>query len=277
MKKLFLLITVIALLFLNISETIDKQGHVYFNRAIKNAATTYLTARGINGAISMIQSGTVMASPAGVGVSISPGEILDPLNDLIEQFSSIMLFATASLGVQKLLLVFSGWLPTKITVFLFLAILMFVIFFNKNRVFKTLNSPIFYKLLIIILSIRFIIPFIVLSNGAFESIFLGYRISEKITDIQLVEKITKQTEQHEDYRQEGWLDTFSNKAKEFEKIKENAILLKEKLSNSVDNIIDLISLFIIQTILLPLVFLFLVLKMAKNLFCYDYSNFIQIL
>ncbi len=265
MKKYGSIAVILILLLLNISDIIDDAGHEYFNKAIKNAGTTYLIARGINGVISVIQDGEIMVSPAGVGASISPGEILDPLNDLIEQFSDIMLLATASLGIQKLLLVFSAWWLFKSAVLLSL-IAVLAGFFLKSRHFASkLNNPIFYKILIILLSIRFIIPFIVVSNGIFESIFLSDRLNDKIEKIQLVENLAAEIDGNEE---EGWFRNLVNKTQ----IKEKTTLIKEKLSNSVDNIIDLIALFMIQTVLFPISFLYLALKLAKFLFVYDFSQ-----
>ncbi len=64
----------------------------------------YAVARGLNGVISMAQGTELAIEPMGVGVTLAPGEILDPLNDLIEQVSTVLLFAAASLGVQKIML-----------------------------------------------------------------------------------------------------------------------------------------------------------------------------
>jgi hypothetical protein len=50
-----------------------------------------------------------------------------------------------------------------------------------------------------------------------------------------------------------------------ELLKENATLLKEKLTRSISTIIDLIALFIIQTVLLPIAFLYLAVKLVKTL------------
>ena len=50
--------------------------------------------------------GTILA---GVGVIFTLGQILDPINDLIERFSSVMLVAASSLGLQILLLNITSW------------------------------------------------------------------------------------------------------------------------------------------------------------------------
>ena len=82
--------------------------------ALTRALAAFAVARGINGAISVAQSAEVSLEPGGVGVSLAPGEVLDPVNDLVEQFSTLMLTASASLGLQKLLVGASVWLPIKV-------------------------------------------------------------------------------------------------------------------------------------------------------------------
>jgi hypothetical protein len=53
--------------------------------------TVYAIARGLNAVISAAQGTELSIEPMGVGLTLTPGEILDPLNDLIEQFSSVLL------------------------------------------------------------------------------------------------------------------------------------------------------------------------------------------
>src|SRR6185369_7578623 len=46
--------------------------------------------------------------PGGVGMTFAPGQFLDPLNDLVEQVSTIMLAVCVSFGVQLILLHIGG-------------------------------------------------------------------------------------------------------------------------------------------------------------------------
>lgn len=59
-------------------------------------------ARGLNAVVSVAQGTELSIEPVGVGVTLAPGEILDPLNDLIEQVSTVLLIASASIGIQKI-------------------------------------------------------------------------------------------------------------------------------------------------------------------------------
>ena len=75
----------------------------------ERAFITFALARTLNGVISAVQGTKLALQPAGVGVTLTPGEVLDPVNDLIERFSWIMMAATLSLGVQQVLLEVAQW------------------------------------------------------------------------------------------------------------------------------------------------------------------------
>ncbi len=268
MRSRWTVVVLAILLVLNLTDISDKAGDRYFDESLKNATATYVVARGLNGVISVIQDVDIAATPAGVGILISPGESLDPLNDLIEKFSTIMLLATASLGIQKILLSISGWWVTRILISGFIiTVIITQILYKFGKINN--NGSFLFKIVILLLSLRFVVPFIALSSSMFESVFLNESINSKTESLKIIERTT--TEINTDNPESTWLEMTMNSGKEFGRFKEKAVLLKEKLANSVENIIDLIPLFILQTILLPLAFLYFAVKLIKILFRYDFS------
>lgn len=101
--------------------------------SITDAAVVYGIARSINAAVSLLQSAEVGAF---VG-SISPGEAFDPINDLIERFSTVMTWSLGSLALQKILLsIFSSY-PLKILFTAACITLLFPkLFFRQSRRLK---------------------------------------------------------------------------------------------------------------------------------------------
>jgi hypothetical protein len=89
------------------SRPLDDAAGEHLDRGMKAAFAAFATARALNGVISLVQSAQVSAQ-LGVGMSVSPGELLDPVNDLIERFSDAMLVATVAFGIQKVLLAVGG-------------------------------------------------------------------------------------------------------------------------------------------------------------------------
>jgi prefoldin subunit 5 len=72
----------------------------YVDEALVAGGVVFATARGINAIVSVLQ-GTELDA---VMLTFSIGELLDPVNDLIERFSGVMLVALGSLALQKILL-----------------------------------------------------------------------------------------------------------------------------------------------------------------------------
>ena len=98
---LFVLALLVSLLLQPFSrQTLDRA----FNRAL----TSYVAARGLDATISVFQESSISA---GIGVqgTFALGEVLDPINDLIERFSNILLLSLLSLGVQRLILSLGFW------------------------------------------------------------------------------------------------------------------------------------------------------------------------
>jgi hypothetical protein len=82
---------------------LDTAADAQLDRGMKSAFAAFASARALNAAISVAQSARVSAQ-VGVGMSVSPGEVLDPVDDLVEHFSNFMLAATVAFGAQKVLL-----------------------------------------------------------------------------------------------------------------------------------------------------------------------------
>ncbi len=91
---------VAAVLVLAWSGVLDRPSEAYLDAALLGAGAIYATARAINGLVSVLQ-GTELSVPL---LSFTIGEFLDPVNDLVERFSAMMMVALGSLALQKVLL-----------------------------------------------------------------------------------------------------------------------------------------------------------------------------
>jgi MFS family permease len=270
MRNKMIILLLAVLLVLNLTHCADQAGDDYFDKALKSAAVTFAVARVLNGIITLVQHVEVAATPAGVGLSVAPGQILDPLNDLIEQFSTVMLLATVSLAIQKRLLAFSGWWAAKIVIAALLSLLLILLILDQFKIARQVNKSVLYKIVLLLLFVRFALPFVAISSSIIEAQFLKEPIQAKTEKLQLVEQFA--TEAIDTDEVQKWHESLIASGKNLIKVRENAALLKERLSKSISTIIDLIALFIIQTVLLPLAFLYLAVKLVKQLFAYDVSG-----
>ena len=103
-SKLFLSLFFILAIVFNLNQALDNSSQHYVDKAFNRAIISFGIAKTLNGVISVAQGTEVAIQPAGVGINLTPGQILDPVNDLIERFSWIMLASTTSLGIQKVFL-----------------------------------------------------------------------------------------------------------------------------------------------------------------------------
>jgi hypothetical protein len=98
---------VVATILLNWIPQLDVLTQKYLETSISDNLVIYATARVVNGVISVIQSIELSLS-LGAGVAMHLGEVLDPLNDLIERFSAFVLYGLTALGIQQLVLLASS-------------------------------------------------------------------------------------------------------------------------------------------------------------------------
>jgi hypothetical protein len=76
---------------------------------LKRALIAFASARTLNAALSAIKEASV-SFQVGAGVTVKPGAVLQPLDQVVEQFSNLMFVATASFAVQRLMIeIFSSW------------------------------------------------------------------------------------------------------------------------------------------------------------------------
>ena len=262
-NKLLLVIFTLLSLCLALSFTIDDNAKKLVDDSFKQSVIVFGSAKALNAVISLAQ-GTQINLPF---VTVAVGEILDPINDLVEQFSLVMLASMVSLGIQKILL---NFVTTDIyNYLLFTSIIIFNFWLFKRFTNDEKIRNLFFKITFILLFLRFAIPMMAYVNEVSYNYFVKpqYNIEELNQDILKVKddvsKINKETiTQKQD-------SSFFNKVMEkfdssyYEK-KVNEY--KDAVDNSSQYIIDLIIVFIFQTIFLPIIFLFLLYSFVKSIF-----------
>ena len=119
---------------------------------LKRALVSFATARLLNGVISVAQGTEASVQPFGVGVTFAPGQILDPVNDLVEQFSHLMLAASVAFGVQKALISIGSYWPVSLALSA-AALGWWWLHLRRTSVPYWLS-----RLLVILLMLRFAVP-----------------------------------------------------------------------------------------------------------------------
>jgi len=177
----WLLISLLVIaVFLSSFSSVDRYAEQEYESLFQRALITFALARTLNGLISAVQGTELALQPAGVGVTLTPGEVLDPVNDLVERFSWIMLGATLSLGVQQVLLDMGQWWGMRLLVALLgLAWLWFL--WRRQKHDDNSNEALsryLSRALLLVLILRFAVPLAIIANEAVYTLFLESRYEE---------------------------------------------------------------------------------------------------
>ncbi len=270
-----------ALLKMTYVKKIDDRGSQYFSETLKRAVYAFAIARAINGVISVVQDTKLAVTPAGFGVALGVGEILDPINDLIERFSWIMLISTTSLGIQKIFMEVGIWFGFKILLTFSMVVCLMGIWLPP---FSRVNlMSLGYKMVLVSIVIRFCIPAVAI-------------VSDEIYDLFLREKYLKSTESLEEIKRElknpnlleqdtenrpgesGFWDgliRMYKDAKETANIRQRLALLKDAVSHCVTYTINLIIVFVLQTIVIPVLVLWGLIRFTGYLLGSNISNVLE--
>lgn len=158
-------ILAIILLVLSGLGLLDSLATELNSNSITDAAIIYGVARSINAAISLIQSAELNLVFIG---SVHLGELLDPINDLIERFSSVMVWSLSSLALQKVLLDVFGSFLFKI-IFTIFCILMMVL----DRIITSIKYlKRIWVIFLVIASLRFSIVIVCVLTAIFDYFFI---------------------------------------------------------------------------------------------------------
>jgi hypothetical protein len=247
-KSIFIFISIIfsVVIFLNIINTKSQE---FLDSSIKRATITFASAKALNSIISFAQ-GTEAGPP---GITFAVGEFLDPLNDLVERFSMVMLLSIISLGIQKILLLIlsnAGFSYFLISLIVICNILMLL----GSRFFLKIT-----KLTVVFILISFSISFLEISNTLLYKHLISdkYSIQKANSKIDYLITDMKQISK----KQKSSFLGFSNFS-----ISDKIDDFKQKAKETNDYIINLIIIFIFQTIFSPLLFGVVLYKLIKLIF-----------
>lgn len=252
-----------------LSGFVDDVSGSYAESAFKRALVTFAVARTLNGVISAAQGTEIALEPGGVGVNLSVGEVLDPINDLIEQFSTVMLVATSSLGLQNILLKMTSWWGVTAALVIFAVLALASIW--SPRLAASKYVAVISRVFLVVLFIRFAVPLLILGTNMISETFLA---SEQAAATEALNATRNDIEQIDTEMQaapdadQSLMDRLGSMIADsmaYVDPNDRVTRLKESVSNASEHIVNLIVIFVLQTIILPLVFLWLFVETMKSI------------
>jgi hypothetical protein len=165
---------------------IDNNADDYFTTTSQQALVTYASCRGLNAILSTVEE---MGLDLPIFGEFPVGNLIEPLDDLTERLSTIMLYSISSLGLQKIFMEISVVYSFKlIAICLFVLILALWI-----PVINSLLSNFIIKIIVILLVMRFFLPFSALANSLIQKEFFDKNIQ---TNVQILSSISSKGEQN---------------------------------------------------------------------------------
>lgn len=250
---------------------LDSVAETYFKDSITKAGVSYGVCRLINGTVSVIQQSSVQLEPAGIGMSLAVGQIVDPINDMVERLSNVLVLSITSLGIQELAYEISITLAPPIFAS-FLFVLSALVWFKRENLFAL--QKVILNVLVIVCIARCCLPLSSAANEFLQAHFFEDRIVEanakladgtadldKLKDVDLPEYdgMLKTIESSASY--------IKHKSVEFK----NAVRITiENKGLIVENLLTLtflyLGVFVIQILVLPLAIFWFLMRFVHALF-----------
>lgn len=173
-RRLLLLNGVLVLVVLSWLGQGDRASDEYLNASLLQASIAFASARALNALISVLQSTTISFSLFG-GVAVTLGELLDPFNDLVEQYAYLMQWAIGSLLAQKILLGLVGQSLFKWALTLSAGLLAAGLWWREGR-----YASLLLRLFLLVAFLRLALVAVVLVNGQVDRWYLASQSAEQI-------------------------------------------------------------------------------------------------
>lgn len=259
----------VAAVALALSGAVDRLGEANAEDAFKRALVTFAVSRALNGAISVAQGTELAIEPAGVGVILTLGQVLDPINDLVERFSTVMLVASTSLGLQNLLLditsaeAFNVALLVSALLVLATAWLPWQAWQRWSQWSRRIFLGLFF--------VRFAIPFLVIASTLIFDAFLAAEQAASVSALEGVQtKIEEINEQPPvtpgpDDSIMDRLGAMLDRSLDSIDFGDRLERLQTQVAEASEHIINLIVIFVLQTILVPIAFIWVFVEALKGI------------
>jgi hypothetical protein len=225
---------------------------------------SFAVARSLNAVISLLQSTDASFAVFGIGGKVSPFQVLEPIHSLIAQFGDLMLAASIAFGVQRLLIAIGAhWvLSTLLT----LASAAWCWQAWRGRASPGwLNQTLF-----ILLLVKFSVPAVTLaSDQVFQAVMEKPYVeaqaaitgsSERLSELS-PPPVEPGTAESMNERAKRWWSGASQKLD----VSARIAAWRDVASQTVKHFIQVMVVFLLQTLILPLLFLWAFLKVGRSL------------
>lgn len=248
---------------------LDQRADDYFAEAIQQSTIAYAVIRGVNAVVSVIKASEIELAPVGVGVSIAAGQLLDPIDDMTERVSTLLVTAIVSLGVQKVAYELAALVALKGVA---LCLLLLLIPLWRSGRLTTRFATLLLRGATFLLLLRLLLP---LSALASDLVYQGV-IAEPLAEAK--GRLTLVSDHYQRLRSEsgetlgqGGISAITGRVREqfadMERLFQRLIDNMEQITGSLLTLATLyVTLFLLQVVVLPLLSLWFAYRLAGQLF-----------
>lgn len=248
-QKLLVAVVLVIALLTTWLRPLDAIAERSVESGLKQALVAFGVARTLNAVISTLQEASVSLQ-IGAGVSVKPGAALDPLDDVVEQFSNFLFAATASFAVQRLMIeIFSAW---PVCVLLSALLLAWAALRMKDRAIPLWLR----KATLALLILRLAVPVFALGSATIQWAVLDRQVQKYTQELSI-------------FGNAGELEIKGGESSTFEKMKnlfrqtgdvaQQIEKIKDQSGSIVEKIIRFSAVFIVQILVLPLLYIWFLL------------------
>lgn len=261
-RQATLVLFISALILCSLLAPLDAPAIRQVDAGLKRALVSFATARALNGALSVIQGTEIAVQPGGIGATFTPGQLLAPVNELVKHFADLMLVASVAFGIQRVLISISGF--WAISLLLAGAAVGWVSFHFRQR-----RPPAWLsKTLVILVMLRFAIPVVTLGSDMLSQEFLAadYAASQQVIDSATGQAATLNQPDPVVADGAGVLDKLKGWVPKLPDFKARFETMKQAAERATEHIVKLIVIFLLQTLVIPLLLLWGLWGIARAVF-----------
>ena len=254
--RLLLTLLVLMLMGLALGGWLDHFGLRGYENAWAKALAAFGVSKTLNAALSVIQESQVEASMIFASGTIAIGQLVSPLNSVVEALSQVLLASLVSLFIQKLLLGVGQWWGVQMVLLVVGGLFLAGFWHSKFR--RSVPQRILLRLLMAVLLLRFCIPITAVVNDLASTLLLDSVYSESLRESQRLGEAAN-------------IDADLNTA-EGETLTAKKLAgfwtrmhgMMRALDDLIEHAVRLITVFVLQTLIFPLLFLVALFLLSRH-------------
>ena len=239
----------------------------FVDDGLKRSLLSFATARALHSAVSVLQGTELAVQPMGVGLTLTLGQVLAPISDLVAQFADWMLWASVAFGMQKLLLSMGG--SYGVTAMVTAVALVWLVLHLHQRAPQWLT-----RLLVVLLFVRLVMPVTIIGSEWIFTQFMAQTYQQNqlategtVADLQKMEASSQAdgTAAGKDADTSLWSRLQQIASNPGDAIRAKLAQLQQQLDQQVERLVTLIVVFALQTIVLPLALMWALVLLCRGL------------